>query len=221
MSLDESESGSDKDFAPLLADTDFLNEQASLVTSIENGKSFLQDIRLDPESRWRLTDNDDHGNCKVKSPTCSKIPHATTHPALIRCTKEPLGGLDGFARIIKSDCDYEADLAAIMSKPNPRVRNLLNILNGLPEGVDEARVQAALMDLINGLALAMALQIGARMRISERMAVGGILADSRYDIHGRTDITVYNDDDVCLLAVEVKIRESFPDDKWYHDYRAT
>jgi hypothetical protein len=71
------------------------------------------------------------------------------------------------------------------------------------------------------IAIAIALNVVVRQLTGERMAVGGILADNRYNIKGITDICISNNDGVKLLVVEVKTKEAYPGtDNWYRQCKA-
>jgi hypothetical protein len=80
-------------------------------------------------------------------------------------------------------------------------------------------VTSGLVHLIRGIADAIGVSITPV--ISAKMAVGGILADNKYDVKGATAICIFNTDGQCLLAVEVKTEKAYDGtDSWYRKYRA-
>ena len=56
---------------------------------------------------------------------------------------------------------------------------------------------------------------------SRKMAVGGILAHSQYDIKGETDLCIVNRDGEVVAVFEFKTPEEFTVDNWYRKCRGS
>ena len=193
-----------------------LPDDVALLLSIDASERNLDECLKG--AGWRVAAANDEGIVKILAPTTSKIPHEVTHPCLLRHIMDAGDGLLGFARTLNSPIDFEARLIEVMADSILLVRAYLNDLSSLPDNSAESRVQSAIFELITRLAAS--LRIPIRVRASEKMAVGGILARNEYDIKGLTDICVFNRDDECLLVIEVKTVATFFDEKWYRDCRA-
>ena len=192
---------------------------SQIPSRLSEGKTIIDGLIKGVDASWRVV-NDRW----IQRPTTSRIPHETVHPAFLRTARDDVTGLDGFARTITSDAtersarmDFDADYRKVCDNLNFH-RAWADLMN-LPDDAPETSVQSRLQQVI--YMISQALGIYVTVKYSERMAVGGILAHNEYDIHGRTDLTVYNSDGDCLLVIEVKTRQTFSYDRWYRDFRAT
>jgi hypothetical protein len=112
--------------------------------------------------------------------------------------------------------DFDADYRKVGDNRSFRIAWASLLI--LSEDAAEIDVQTSLADVIKEVSNALGIQV--RVKHSERMAVGGILAHNKYDVRGATDIDVRNTDDDCLLVIEVKTHETIANDNWYRDHRA-
>jgi len=193
-------------------------EDDSVNRILENGRLLIDILLKDTKEGWSVSSPDVLGNRKIRRPTTCKIPHLATHSALIKLIK-PSPRLEDFARMIGSPTDFSTILHALLAESNSGIRGYLNKLNRLPDDATKSDVQSALIDLIEQISAELGITVITRL--SQKMAVGGILAYSQYDIRGEADICIYNTDNICLLVIEVKTRKAFHDERWYHDSRAT
>ena len=159
------------------------------------------------------------GNRWLRYPTTSKIPHDTTHPAFLRTLRIDPSGLDGFQTTINSAGEFDIydDLNTVTG--NGAFLIDWDAFFTQPGETVERDVQTSLVQVIESIGRALGIRV--RAKLDEPMAVGGILALHELDIHGNTDIVIYNNDNDPLLAIEVKTPRTFDGDRWYRDFRAT
>ena len=159
------------------------------------------------------------GNRWLRYPTTSKIPHDTTHPAFLRTLRIDPSGLDGFQTTINSAGEFDIydDLNTVTG--NGAFLIDWDAFFTQPGETVERDVQTSLVQVIESIGRALGIRV--RAKLDEPMAVGGILALHELDIHGNTDIVIYNNDNDPLLAIEVKTPRTFDGDRWYRDSRAT
>ena len=146
-----------------------------------------QTIITQNAENWRFEPPDAFGNVMITSPTASKMPHFAVHGAFIsglRPSSDPGREMTDIANILGARNDFDAKLAEMTASPTSWVLAKLQRLITLPDGSSEDLVQNALMDVI--IDVAAALRIVVRQSTGERMAVGGILADNKYNIKGKT-----------------------------------
>ena len=184
----------------------------NITERIRRGKEFIE------SSVWSLAEEDDSGNCLILSPTTSNIHHFAVHGALIVCLKEPLDGFNGFAKTIGAPLTYKATLATVMSDEIAAVQLALNHIHRLHASVDKRTVHGALTQIVYDVATALRLRVNITR--GDKMAVGGILAHSKYDVRGATDIVVRDHSHRLLLVIEVKTQTTFDNENWYRDCRA-
>ena len=154
---------------------------------------------------------------KITKPSASKVPHAALHPVLIRGIKDDITGLEGFAKTIRGNVAFEDDFRTV--RQNRRFQICMERIKSLPVYASKRVVQSSIMQLIERVAEALDIRIF--FDVHEAMAVGGILANEKYDIHGYAGICVYSGDGYCLLVIEVKRREAIHNQRWYRGYRAS
>jgi hypothetical protein len=127
--------------------------------------------------------------------------------------------LQGVADTLGVTVDFESKFVEVMQFNDGVVEYYLNALLNLPDDSGEKTIQGALLGLITSVA--MALDVTTASETDSRMAVGGILAEHKYDIRGETDICVRNTEGKCLLVIEVKTRKAFNvEENWYRKSRA-
>jgi hypothetical protein len=208
-------SDGDGDYAESQASDETVSDTvlSALTARLDRGVTHIQTHI----SKWNLSDSDAHGYQMIKSPTASHIRHETIHGALILGLQESPGGLQGVADTLGADVDFETKFHEVMQ--SRKLKNLLNVLTNLPEDSDEDDIQGALVAVIHFVASA--LDVTPVSKANARMAVGGILAQHRFNIRGETDICARNTDGDCLLIVECKTRKSFrSEENWYRKSRA-
>ena len=145
-----------------------------------------QTIITQNAENWRFEPPDASGNVMITSPTASKMPHFAVHGAFIsglRPSSDPGREMTDIANILGARNDFDAKLAEIAS-PTSWVLTTLHRLVSLPDDSSEDLVQNALMRVI--MSVAVALRVIVFITTGERIAVGGILADNKYNIKGKT-----------------------------------
>jgi hypothetical protein len=172
-----------------------------------------------PSTKWVLEPLLETEFTFVRSPTASKIPSIFMHPGFYR--SENMGmvsGIGALATILLSvelQCSWRRKVMAVKRDSNVK-RSFAEFISLLDASEDA--VERALQNLVT--ALAYSLNVQCKCHGSKQFVVGGLLAQSRFVIHGRTDVTFQNDDGKVILSTEVKKCRRFPlTHTWYHKSR--
>ena len=213
----EAEPDSPGDTTPVDAAVDN-NVNEAIVSRTTRGRAFINDHA----ENWQFEAPDTFGNVMIRFPTVSKLPHLAVHGAFIaglRQSADPGREMTDIANILGAPDDFDVKLAEMIAPPTAQVRVSLQRLISLPDGSPEDIVQDGHMDVI--IAVAHALNVVVKQSTNTRMAVGGILADNQYNIKGKTDICISNNDGVKLLVIEVKTKEAYTGtDNWYRQCKS-
>jgi hypothetical protein len=189
---------------------------SSMLIRIKRGKK--QIVKYVTEAKWRISPDDQNGNAMLQSHRASKVNDKTVHGALVVGLKESPPGMFGVARIIKAPEDFESKFPAVMAFANGLIGRRMDALRSIPPGSLESLVQDALAQLVDAIALGLGLEV--EVTTKRRVAVGGILAENKYDVRGETDICVHRCNR-CLMVIEVKTKDIFGSgDAWYRKCRA-
>jgi hypothetical protein len=150
----------------------------------------------------------------VKLPTASKLDHYALHPALYRNIKN-LDTLDDFASLIGVQSNWREIYNAKVCG-NSFVELVLKTYAQLPDDSSEDNIENTIILLVNSVAISLMKQIYAW---KSKVIVGGMLAESQYDILSATD-TFFTVDGVKVLSTEMKTAKTFlPHKHWYHESR--
>ncbi|KAI3641203.1 hypothetical protein MIR68_000757 [Amoeboaphelidium protococcarum] len=168
---------------------------------------------------WEFLDSDQQmsaGIKIVKAPTASKIQHVVLNPYLYRGL-QPINSLNNLASLVGAPIDwyqiYELKVAS-----DHLVKRLYRKLVSLDENVSENDIQNAFESLV--IRIGTCLGISVQYSQQKSYIVGGILANSEYDIRGRLDSVFNGWSGNSLLATECKRASAFlPDKMWHHGSR--
>ncbi|KAI3646059.1 hypothetical protein MP228_008987 [Amoeboaphelidium protococcarum] len=195
-------------------------EQADDINALMRAKFLANKACLDQlVPTWEFFDSDQQmsaGIKIVKAPTASKIQHVVLNPYLYRGLK-PINSLNDLASLVGAPLDwyqiYEQKVAS-----DHLVKRLYRKLVSLEENVSENVVQTAFGSLV--IRIGTCLGISVEHFHQESYIVGGILANSEYDIRGRLDSVFNGWSGNSLLATECKRASAFlPDKMWHHGSR--
>jgi hypothetical protein len=159
------------------------------------------------------------GYTLVRDPTASRVPSVVMHPGFYRAgNMAGVGDMDELARIMlppHAATGWRERVAAVKEKRAIKslFRNFVRLLHA-----PETEVEACLTTLVS--CLAMGLDVQCRAKGQQTYVVGGLLAQKRFVVHGRTDETFADDAGRMILSTEAKTCRSFPTGRaWYHKSR--
>jgi hypothetical protein len=212
-------------------ESDFeFDEEDSLVESLDysyndeklhwfRNNELLRSQLTAPSTKWVLEPLLSTDFTFARSPTASKIPSILMHPGFYR--SENMGSVSSICSLATSLLPVEFQSSwrrkVMAVKRDSAVKRSFGKLISLVDASEDA-VERALQNLVTVLAYSLDVQFECHG--SKQFVVGGLLAQSRFVIHGRTDVTFQDDHGRVILSTEVKKCRRFPlTHTWYHKSR--
>jgi hypothetical protein len=169
--------------------------------------------------KWRVEALLSTGYTLVRDPTASKVSSVVMHPGFYRAgNMAGVRDMDELARIIlppHAATGWRELVAAVKEKRAIKAlfRRFVSLIQA-----PETEVEACLTTLIDVLGNELGVQCCAKGH--QTYAVGGLLAQKRFVVHGRTDVTFVDDSGRIVFVTETKTCRSFPTGRaWYHKSR--